>query len=101
MQVFKNSLSQIQGAQFLVDAQLDMFQKRKNKDIEKLENRQKQESVTLKKSLEKIFEELSNEKLLVFAEENYKVKRDLGGAWENYIKEIGFEDELRDLLEKH
>jgi len=101
MQVFKNSLSQIQGAQFPVDAQLDLFQKRKNKDIEKLENRQKQESVILKKSLEKLFEELSNEKLLVFAEENYKVKKDLGGAWENYIKEIGFEDELRDLFEKH
>lgn len=69
--------------------------------IKKLEKSYNENSNILKEELESEFKDLKDNKALEFSTRNYNTKKkEIGNKWEEYLKEINFEENIKNKVEK-
>lgn len=76
------------------------FKKNKNNLMKKIEKSYKENKDTLEKYLKAEFKDLKDNKALEFANENYDAKSQyVSGRWEQYLKDIKFNEKIKSKFE--
>ena len=69
--------------------------------ISKLRKAQEKVLSDLRVALSEKYNELATERALDFANAHYNIKGDLSEYWTSYLEEIGFEKQIKDIIECH
>lgn len=100
-QLFVNSQSIINTACEPIEKRLDKLKADHPVTIAKLRKAQDKVLSDLRTALDEKYNELATERALDFANDHYNIKGDLSEYWVDYLDSIGFEKQIKDIIENH
>ena len=98
IQVLGRSIKSISGAEILLATQKEKLNKDKDDKIASLKKTEREVYKRIEESLFERFYILARRDALDFAVEAYKDKNDINGKWQQYLKRIGFEEDIREVI---